>query len=335
YLMLITAVRNERDLKAIVVMFLAAMGLYMTHSFREYLCGRHVFRMGISRMIGVDATYNDPNTFSATILYALPIVFPVWRLARQPWHRRLLLGYVTLSVVCILLTGSRSAFVGLSALALVVTFYSKHRWNVAAALVIAAPLVWLSLSEPLQRRFLTLIDPSYGPANAQLSAEGRAQGWHDGVRLWQENPLLGVGPGCFPQARGIPLESHHLYGQILGEVGTLGAITFAAVVLAFFANYRQLGRLCRADPSLRDTFPAGLIRAITLTVVLLLLMGFVGHKLSRYTWIWFGAFQVIALRCVIRQTQSSALATADTPLEIAPAGRLQPAFSAASQGHPW
>ena len=54
-------------------------------------------------------------------------------------------------------------------------------------------------------RYLTMIDPAYGPANAQQSAESRWQGWHDGVRLWQENPLLGVGPGAFGLARGYAL----------------------------------------------------------------------------------------------------------------------------------
>jgi O-antigen ligase len=210
------------------------------------------------------------------------------------------MGYVGLSVLCILLTGSRSAFVGLCALVVVTAILSKQRVKIAAALVVAAPLVWLSLNDSLQNRFLTLIDPSYGPNNAQVSAESREQGWLDGVRMWHENPILGVGPGCFPQARGYPLESHHLYGQVLGEVGTLGAIGFVAIVLAFFWNYRQLAQRCRVEPELGSTFPAQLVKAIMMTVVLLLLMGFGGHNLFRYTWIWYGAFQAVAMRCAMQ-----------------------------------
>ena len=115
------------------------------------------------------------------------------------------------------------------------------------------------------------------------------------MRIWEEHPLLGAGPGCFPQARGYQLESHQLYGQVLGELGTLGALAFAAVVWAFIANNRQLARLCRADPLLAGTFPARVVRSITVAVMLLLLMGFAGHNLFRYTWIWYGAFQAIAL----------------------------------------
>ena len=83
---------------------------------------------------------------------------------------------------------------------------------------------------------------------------------------------------------------------MLGELGTLGALAFAAVVWAFIANNRQLARLCRADPLLAGTFPARVVRSITVAVMLLLLMGFAGHNLFRYTWIWYGAFQAIALR---------------------------------------
>jgi hypothetical protein len=32
--------------------------------------------------------------------------------------------------------------------------------------------------------------------------------------------------------------------------------------------------------------------------VLLLLQGFGGHNLFRYTWLWYGAFQGIAMHCL-------------------------------------
>src|SRR5437868_4200450 len=55
YFLVVTSVRNEKDLKLLVFFFIGAVGLYMTHSMLEYLNGRHEWRMGISRMMGVDA----------------------------------------------------------------------------------------------------------------------------------------------------------------------------------------------------------------------------------------------------------------------------------------
>ena len=79
YVLLVTTVHDEEGLKQLAVGFLAVMGLYLLHSFREYLGGRHTFRMGIARMIGVDSTLGDPNSFGASIVFALPFVAALWR----------------------------------------------------------------------------------------------------------------------------------------------------------------------------------------------------------------------------------------------------------------
>ena len=47
------------------------------------------------------------------------------------------------------------------------------------------------------------------------------------------------------------------------------------------------------------------IRSTSLAVVLLLLMGLGGHNLYRYTWLWFGAFQAVALDCLRRKAEES------------------------------
>ena len=70
--------------------------------------------MGIARMIGVDQTLGDPNSFGASIVFALPIVVAVWKAGLGGRIGRwLLLGYVGLSSLCVLLTGSRSSLLGL------------------------------------------------------------------------------------------------------------------------------------------------------------------------------------------------------------------------------
>jgi len=296
YVLVVSTVRNEEQLRFLVIAFLTVMALYVGHSFREFLCGRHFYRMGVTRLIGVDATMNDPNTFGLTVLYSLTMIYPLWYEARKRWQKMLLIAYVLLACGCILLTGSRSTFVGLALLGILAAVLSKHRYTFAIGLVIAAPLIWVSLREDLKNRYLTLIDPSYGPANAQVSAESRLQGWYDGVKIWKENPIFGCGPGNFGKARGYELQSHQLYGQILGEIGTVGAIAFAFLLWAFYANWRCVRRLAANMPALRTTLEYRLITAVMVTVGLLLFMGFGGHNLFRYTWLWYGAFQAIALQ---------------------------------------
>src|SRR5262249_21378381 len=73
-LILATCVRGERQLDLVLLGFLVVMALYMTHSVWEYRNGRHVFRMGIVRLVGVDSSLGDPNSFGNSIVYALPLV---------------------------------------------------------------------------------------------------------------------------------------------------------------------------------------------------------------------------------------------------------------------
>lgn len=302
YVLVITSVRSERDLRILVLGFVVAVGLYMCHSLREYINGRNVWRMGTARMIGVDITYRDPNTFAATLIYALPMSFPFWREAQTFWQRLPWLAYGTLTATCILLTGSRTGLIGLCFLALLFgIFVARQRLRIVLFALVLAPIAWGLLPEDRQRRFLTIIDPSYGPQNALASAQGRLEGWHDGVRLWQDNPLFGVGPAAFGSAIGHHNQSHQLYAQVLSELGAVGAVAFAAVLVCYALNLHETRMFVSFSPTLREQFSYHVSKSVCITVALLLVMGLGGHNLFRYTWLWYGAFQTIALYCLQRQ----------------------------------
>lgn len=295
YVLLISCIRDERTLQFIVAAFLVCTALYMAHSLREYGNGRYVYRMGTARMIGVDTTLGDPNSFAASLVYALPMTIPFWSTWRRNSFRLALGAYCLLTVICVLLTGSRTGLVGLVLCLATLLWMSKYRLRLLCIVAIIAPLIWSSLPRDRQLRYLTLWDPSYGPANAQQSAEGRTEGWRDGVTLWRVNPLFGVGPGVFGLATGKGFQSHQLYGQVLGELGTLGAVSFIAVVVCFAINSIEIRRFALRHRVNGALFLERLNTAIVLCILLLLLFGFGGHNLYRFNWWWFGGFQAVAL----------------------------------------
>ena len=59
--------------------------------------------------------------------------------------------------------------------------------------------------------------------------------------------------GAWRMATGRKIEAHNLYGQLLGELGTVGAVAFLFMLSALFVNYRKLGRLIRAQASMWRT----------------------------------------------------------------------------------
>jgi hypothetical protein len=298
YVMLVTSVRTERELRLLVIGFLGATGLYMLHSYREFLNGRHTYRMGIVRMIGVDTALGDPNSFSASLVYALPLVLPAWHLLKQKFARALLLGYVALTGMCILQTGSRGAFLALGLFMLLMALRSRHRVALLIATAVLSVAVWLALPPYLRERFTTIVDPSVGPANAQESAESRTEGLYIGLRLMQRFPLLGCGPGAWIPASGSIVESHNLYGQVLGELGTAGVVTFLGVLGALWLMICEINRWYRARPDLPRDFLGHLATAIAIALVQLLFLGFGAHNLYRFNWVWYGGFLVVACSCL-------------------------------------
>jgi hypothetical protein len=335
YLLLVTTIGDERGLKIITAGFLAVMGVYLLHSLREYVGGRFTYRMGIARMIGVDSSLGDPNSFGNTILFALPFVPALWTVYRSPAVRVALAGYAGLSVLCILLTGSRSSFLGLLMWGVFAALRSRHRFLWLAALVVFAPAAFVALPESLQTRFETIINPDVGPANAKESGEGRLLGFVTGMELWAANPLTGIGPGAWRPATKSIVESHNLYGQLLGETGSAGGIAFVAILVCFWLNLRRVKRVARCYPEWQNDLVIQIPRAVGVSIMLMLLEGNFGHNLFRHNWLWFGGFLVIARYCLERRLLVEAEAeeaVADEPIEAEPeplpAGwRLDPAHA--------
>lgn len=312
YVVLVTVVQDEAGLKLLVKAFVVVMAIYMLHSLWEFHNGRHMWRMGITRLTGVDETMCDPNTFGASVLYALPMALLFWGTNGEDGRRArrtkfLVAGFVGMAAVCIVLTGSRSAFLGLVVAAVVLGWKSRWGKKIKIAALVLSPLLWFAIPADLEMRFATIVDPELGPKNAQASAQGRIDGLFMGLDLWQAYPATGCGPGAWTFATGSDVQSHTLYGQLPGELGTLGVLAFAAILLTMRSNMRSIKTAYKNHPEWGDDFPARLSKAIGLCVVLMLIEGCFGHNLYRFTWLWYGAFLIIARHVVAVRAEQAEL----------------------------
>lgn len=305
YVIVTTTVRDEKSMRLLVLMFLGSVGLYMAHSLLEFINGRYQWRMGIRRMIGVDVTFSDPNAFATTLLYSLPFLVPFWLERPRRVPRLLIVGYALAALGCILLTGSRAGFMGVSLLVFLLVFGAAKRKGQALAIMAGVAVVGflvlsVALPEELQNRYLTLVDSSKGPENANVSASGRLDGFVYGLEVWQRSPLFGHGPASFAYSTGRGGQAHNLYGQVLSEMGLLGGVALLAMVVCFFANWAEARRRALGDPltPVSSNLAYQVSRAVGINVVLLLVMGWAGHNLLRYNWQWFAAFSAIALHCL-------------------------------------
>ena len=321
-LLILVSVRGEKEFKILMTGFSVIFFFYMLHSYYEFkFNGRHVFRMGIPRLCGIGETMSDPNSFGASVVYSLPLLVPLWLLFRGKLailSRTFCVLYMALAVICILDTGSRAAMIGMLAFVMMTVVFSKHRVKIMLVFVFFAPIMWLNMDARMQNRYLTIIDPSKGPANAQESAEGRVEGLKTGLMLFQKSPIYGVGPGQSQNYTMTKLQTHNFLGQVLGELGAVGLAAFIFLCITISLNYltsRFLFKIHSRLDANADDYLLSVSHATFVAMILLLLLGLGSHNGYRYTWIWFAAFQGFAVEALRKRASDAVIASAEKEQE--------------------
>lgn len=306
YMLMLSVAEDEFSLKMLVRVFVLSMMFYMLHSLWEYHNGRHVWRMGIARMIGVGETSSDPNAFGASVVLSLPFVYALLRSEAEPLLRKVYFSYFALAVLCVVLTGSRSASIAFVFLLLLwgVAQQGRRKIGILIVVFIALGTMWTVMPADKKERIQTLWDKDAGPENAHGSAMGRWIGWKISWEMFKQNPLTGVGPGgknyiAYRMAHDIdgivgsvpsPTQAHNLYGQVLAELGFPGAFLFVGLVLATWQNSKKALAMLATRSGEEGNFLCLLAKAIMVSLLLLLLLGLGGHNFYRLLWLWFAAW---------------------------------------------
>ena len=306
YVLLVTSVRDTRDLRKIIGGYVCVMTLFMLHTLREYFCGNVWYAQGIMRLRAPGYTFSDYNDFAGLVVCSLPLAWIFWY-EWTDWRKRAILaGYFGLSGYCVMLTASRMGACGFVVAGALAGLASPHRWRL---LVISLPLlaaIWIVLPEKHQQRYLTIIDPSAGSESARNSAGNlRYGGFEKGLGLFKQRPLLGFGPQTTAVASRTTHMAHNLYGQLLGELGMVGAVVFGLMGLGIAQNTLEARRITRGLRGTDDLFAWRAILAASASYFLLMFMGWGFNFLFWHVWLWFGGFQIIALYC-LKQTRQFA-----------------------------
>jgi len=327
FFVLLSVARTPYTLAFLVTCYLIAMGLYLSKAVWEYYVNdAHYFAMGVRRLIGIEYTFGGPNEVAGSIVLSMPMLLFVYSIRREftaswpkfwrRWLTRCLAGYFFLAMWAMMLTNSRSGMVSFALFVGLVAMRgrgiaTKVGYGLAALALIG--VLWVVAPPQTKKRLETIWNPSAGPANAYESAMGRVNGLKLGILIFRRFPLLGVGPGNFIPYRirhvdGGIWDPHNLLGQSLSEIGLLGTLAFAALVLVALGNAQRairLGPRCR-DP--RAVVPWRLALAARETLILLIFDGLFGHNLLRFTWLWAAGFALMALlqlRDMMRQERAA------------------------------
>lgn len=306
YYLIAWNLHSEKAIRVFIYFWTLTAGFHAAASVINYYRGIRSFKMGIDRAIGLGATYADPNSLAATVVYALPFLYLYFKSTKNPITRALFVGIMLISLWCVILTGSRTGMVGVIFFAFMIIWTHRNR---LVALVIGAVVLALAFAvmpDQYRQRLESTTDFS-SHSGAAMSAQGRINGLVNGIRMMVDRPLLGVGVGQYATALGMVYglgwwEAHSLPGQLFGDLGLMGILAFAFWMYMLF---KAIGYLkdYYSKPETSDKFWYNMVMALQLQLLLLFFMGLGGHNLYRYNWLLVAALTVALVRIVQRRKE--------------------------------
>ncbi|MFQ5877226.1 MAG: O-antigen ligase family protein [Acidobacteriota bacterium] len=316
-LMFASVVDTAERLRGIYLAIVAWTCLGAVTAIAQYLLGQTPVAVGL---------VGNRNLLALYINIAIVCCYLLYQSERSVLTRGLLLATLPVLFTGLALTFSRAGLVVLL-VALLSVWYRVVREKgimiLTTSLAILCTLTLL-LPEAFWRRAGSIL-----PAvQRQEDTFGmRVRLWKVGLRMVEDKPLVGVGPGnfrpAFPRyARGEMLTkrlvAHSSYIGVAAETGAVGLALFLALHGLALA---QAGRATRAGrrARLRGLYHYGLAAQVGLLVIMLAGLTSSGENL-KYLWVFFGLS--LALGRIASRERLEMKAPGDSPrVEARPGGR--------------
>ena len=181
----------------------------------------------------------NPNDLAMNLIVfmapALIIVFHDHRMLR----RLVAAGVVLAMAIAIVLTKSRAGFIGIGAMGLVVIYYTvRERPAIVFALIFAAMIATPLIPGSFWNRMASITNADEDPTG---SRQQRIQLFKQGLQVFAENPITGIGAGQFVNYDGAMMierarVTHNVWLQVAAELGIFGFCTFAFLVWRAFSS---------------------------------------------------------------------------------------------------
>jgi O-antigen ligase len=206
--------------------------------------------------------FGDPNELAFSLVLLIPLTMALFDGTRSHLARGGLVIAAVIQVTGVVVTQSRGGLVGLLLVVALIAWSYKVRAAALVMVVAVAATVAALMSDALWQRLLFIT--TNRPDAAII---GRLEAWHVGWLVFLDRWWLGVGIGNFPLAwplyaaspSGKWITAHNAFIQILGELGIMGLIGFAALLATTVVGLRR-ARLASSAAGAREieSFAKGL-----------------------------------------------------------------------------
>ena len=242
YLLLVADPPDRRRLRLLLIGIAVGSIVPIAFGLGQILFGRTEINefQGWSR---VQSVFVDPNTYG---FYLVTVLAAAWALRGQVSDsaRRWLDVLSLAAFASVFLTLSRNSVAALAILVVVIGI--RQRKILITAVVVTAIL--LLAAPQVSSRGTQLLSPESAGTEGRVrqgenanrtSLTGRVEIWGDGLELWRQSPLLGVGFGGTTGFVG--RNAHNDYLRSLVEAGLVGIACFGALMVSIVLLGRRAG----------------------------------------------------------------------------------------------
>jgi putative inorganic carbon (hco3(-)) transporter len=256
----------------------------------------------MDRLAGSPFDVINPNGLGFVIIMTLPLLHLILK-PDTTARKVLLVALVGAMCYALVLSASRSGFLGLIFLGVLLVWGSKHRGaylTLGAVLLVAS----IALMTDLQReRYVSIFSHS---AKGGATAEARITGVIDDFKVSLRRPFFGHGLGTSAEAnshfRGEDLPSHNLYTEVAEELGYVGLVLLLGLIWGFLKACWRAQLIVSAtpmtDPRLRFLHEVAV--ALVVVVGVDLFFSFAAFGFSEPYWYFFGGLSVATARLAVK-----------------------------------
>ena len=239
YHVLVSGIETKRQLRFLIGALAAVGAIVSLYGIYQFIFPSHRATAwldeGMFDFVRVYSTLGNPNVLGKYFLLVIPLAFAAVILSRSRVERFLLLAAAGLMCICLVLTYSRGAYLGILFAAAIFLALLDRRFILPGILL--AGLIFLLMPEAILQRFVSIGDME------DTSTSFRVFIWMGTLAMLQDYWFSGIGPGeaawdmVYPaysfHAIGTP-HSHNLFLQITSDAGAPGLFLFLAVLYQYF-----------------------------------------------------------------------------------------------------
>jgi O-antigen ligase len=314
YFFLITNLVNTLPrLKTLIAAFVALNGWLAVSSYWAYHSGYYYVSSTFGRAEGLTSSGGDPNSLGITLVCGMPFAALLIFYGNS---RLRLLGLATMaaSLFTLVLTASRTSFIGFVALVMAFALTRRHKFMIVPVALLIVCGIFIAAPSEYQQRYLSVQN-----RNQDESYVNRVYAWKAGLAMMEHNPVTGVGMHNFVVANGTKywpgpgrkhwLQPHSLYIQVGAELGIVGVAAFAWVLWSLYRLNRAIKKNARSSNLQKwvQYYPT----ACNFSLFVLLFTGYTSHSLYRSTWFLLSAISACAYSLTKPAPERPALAETD------------------------